>query len=88
MKMVNNAVRRAYDEYIEGTLPLGTQETVGIAENGVGLVKNEYYEETVPEDVRNVVSEYETKITDGEITVSSAIGMSADDIQAMIDSAQ
>ena len=88
MKKVDNAVRRAYDEYIEGTLPFGTQETIGVAEDGVGIVKNEYYEETVPEDVRNTVTEYEEKITSGEVEVSTAIGMSAEDIEAMISSAQ
>ena len=88
MKKVDNAVLNAFNKYQEGTLPFGTQETVGVAEDGAGLVKNEYYEQTVPEDVRNVVSEYEQKIASGEIEVSTAIGMSAEDIEAKINTVQ
>ena len=38
--------------------------------------------------MRNTVTEYEEKITSGEVEVSTAIGMSAEDIEAMISSAQ
>ena len=88
MKKVDNAVLNAYGKYVDGTLPFGTQETVGVAEGGAGLVKNEYYEQTVPEEVRTVVDEFEQKITSGEIQVPTAIGMSAEEIEATVNSAQ
>ena len=88
MKKVNNAVTSAYERYVAGELPFGTQETVGVATDGAGIVKNEYYEEMIPEEVRTIVADYEEKITNGEIEVPTAIGMEADEIDALIESAQ
>ena len=88
MKKVDNAVTSAYERYIAGELPFGTQETVGVATDGAGIVKNEYYEEMIPEEVRTIVADYEEKITNGEIEVPTAIGMEADEIDALIESAQ
>lgn len=87
MKKVDNAVTTAYDRYLDGSLPFGSQETVGVAMDGVGVVKNEYYEK-LPTEVLDAVAEYEGKITDGEVEVPTAIGMSADEIEEMIASAQ
>ncbi len=88
MKKVDNAVNAAYERYAAGELPFGTQETVGIATDGAGIVKNEYYEKMIPEEVKEVVASYEEKITNGEIVVPTAIGMAAEEIDAMIASAQ
>lgn len=88
MKKVDNAVTNAYERFTAGELPFGTQETVGVAADGAGVVKNEYYEEMLPDDVKTTVAEYEEKIANGEIEVPTAIGMEADEIDAMIESAQ
>lgn len=88
MKTVDNAVSFAYERYAAGELPFGTQETVGIATDGAGIVKNDYYEEMIPEEVKTVVGEYEEKITNGEVEVPTAIGMAAEEIDALIESAQ
>lgn len=88
MKKVDNAVTNAFDRYEKGELPFGTQETVGVKEDGVGVVKNKYYEERIPDQVKKIVTEYEGKISGGEITVPTAIGMDADQINEIINSAQ
>lgn len=87
MKKVDNAVTTAYNRYLEGTLPFGTQETVGVATDGAGVVKNAAYE-ALPQEVKDTVADFEAKITSGEVVVPTAIGMSAEEIDAVIASAQ
>lgn len=86
MKNVGTAVYQAVLRDMDGELPYGTLETLGFAEGGVGLVKDAHYEEMVPEDIRAQVEDLEAKITNGEITVSSAYEMSNDEVHALIDS--
>lgn len=88
MKKVDNAVMSAYERYVAGELPFGTQETVGVAIDGAGVVKNEYYEEQLPDEVKDMVTEYEKKITDGTVTVPTAMNMSSEEIDEVINSAQ
>ena len=87
MKKVDNAVTTAYNRYLEGTLPFGTQETVGVATDGAGVVKNAAYD-ALPQEVKDTVADFEAKITSGEVVVPTAIGMSAEEIDAIIASAQ
>lgn len=88
MKKVDNAVNTAYERYAAGELPFGTQETVGVKEDGAGVVKNKYYDDMLPDEVKSVVEEYEKKIGSGDVKVPTAIGMSAEEIDALINSAQ
>ena len=88
MKKVDNAVNSAYERYVAGELPFGTQETVGVATDGAGVVKNEYYEEQLPDEVKKTVEEYEQKIKDGAIQVPTALGMAPEEIDEVINSAQ
>ena len=88
MKKVDNAVSSAYERYAKGELPFGSQETVGVKEDGAGVVKNEFYEIQLPDDAKKTVIEYEGKISSGEIAVPTAIGMDAAQIDEVIDSAQ
>lgn len=87
MKKVDNAVTTAYNRYLEGTLPFGTQETVGVATDGAGVVKNAAYD-ALPQEVKDTVADFEAKIASGEVVVPTAIGMSAEEIDAIIASAQ
>lgn len=88
MKKVDNAVLSAYERYAAGELPFGTQETVGVAIDGAGVVKNEYYEAQLPDEVKDMVAEYEQKIKDGTVTVPTALKMSSEEIDEVINSAQ
>jgi basic membrane protein A len=58
--------------HLEGKLTYGQAEYLGIAEGGVGLAKNEYYEKYTPADVKAKVEEAEKKILAGEIKVDTA----------------
>jgi basic membrane protein A len=72
LKNVDNSIVRALQMHIDGTLPYGQVENLGIAEGGVGLARNEYYENNTPESVKQLVDEAEAKVTSGEIVVETA----------------
>ncbi len=72
MKNVDNSLYRALKMHIEGTLPYGKAEYLGIKEGGVGLAKNDYYNEVTPEEVKAKVDEAEKALLEGRITVETA----------------
>jgi basic membrane protein A len=72
MKNVDNSLFRAISLHLEGNLPYGQIEALGIAEGGVGLARNKFYEEMTPAEVKTLVDEAEQKILAGEITVETA----------------
>jgi basic membrane protein A len=72
MKNVDNSLFRAIDLHQKGELNYGATEALGIAEGGVGLARNKYYEQSTPEEVKQLVDQAEQEILSGEITVVSA----------------
>ena len=77
----------AIGDYIDGSLAFGQHFKVNLADGGIGLADNSYYQAAVPEDIRVQIDEISGKIVSGEITVGTAIGMDADTYQALKDSA-
>ena len=74
MKNVDTSIYRGIKMHLEGTLPYGEAETLGIAQGGVGVADNENYTKVVPEEFRAKVKEIEGLIMDGTIKVDTAIG--------------
>lgn len=72
MKNVDNSLYRALKMHLEGTLPYGEVEALGVAEGGVGLAYNKFYDEMTPQDVKDRVSQAEKDLLEGKITVVSA----------------
>lgn len=72
MKNVDASLRRALALYVEGELPFGQAETLGVREGGVGLARNRCYEEATPEEVKIAVNQAEEDIGDGRTTVETA----------------
>ena len=56
---------------MEGNLPFGTVESLGIKEGGVGLAKNDIYMEVVPEKFKEKIEEIEKMVVSGEIVVDT-----------------
>lgn len=69
MKNCDQVVLRAIGQYLDGTLALGTLETLGYAENAVGLAENDYYKANLTEDQLAKVKEYQDKLLNGEVTL-------------------
>lgn len=86
LKNVDNSLYRAMELYIDDELPVGETETLGLEEGGVGLAQNDYYEELVPEDVREEIEELEEKISSGELEVDSVYGKSTEELNEIKDS--
>ena len=74
-KTIDQTILRAVKEAKEGTLAYGTHEQFGVKEDGVGIVKNEFYQAAVTEDVYKTVEAAEAALKAGEVTVSTAFKM-------------
>lgn len=74
MKNVDLSILRAIELHLNGSLPYGEAEVLGIAEGGVGVAANENFEDLVPEEFKAQLQEIEEAIASGEIQVDTAIG--------------
>lgn len=83
LKNVGASIERAVDLFVKGELKIGEAETLGLAENGVGLADNEYYQSLVPQEVRDEVKAIEEKIISGEIQVGTGYGKSTEEINQL-----
>ena len=86
LKNIDKTLVRAYGLYVDGKLPLGKEESLGLPDEAVGLSDNEYYQKLVPDDVMKAIDDAKTKIASGEITVTSAYGLSTDKVTEIINS--
>ena len=62
MKNVDNSLYRAIKLYLEGSLPFGHSERLGIREGGVGLARNKIYNESTPADIKAKVDAVEMEL--------------------------
>lgn len=85
LKNVDYSLYRAISLHREGKLAVGTNETLGIVEGGVGLADNKYFQANVTEEIRNEIKALEEKVTNGEIEVISAYGKTTEEITAIRD---
>ena len=83
MKNVGDAIFRAVQLDQEGKLPLGSSESLGIAEGGVGLAKNDVYNNTLTDDEKAAIDAIEEKVISGDIKVSTAIGMTTEELDSL-----
>ncbi|NMA61350.1 MAG: BMP family ABC transporter substrate-binding protein [Firmicutes bacterium] len=86
LKRIDNSLVRALKMHIEGTLPYGEAEALGLAEEAVGLADNAYYQKLISPEFRAELEKLAEKIQKGEIQVSSALGMPAQELNALRDS--
>ena len=87
LKEVGNSLVRMAQMEMEGTVPYGSFESLGIKEGGVGIAVNEYYEKNVPEEIRTQVSQVQQQLTEGNVEITSALGQDQTKVQQIIDSA-
>ncbi|HHZ11900.1 MAG TPA: BMP family ABC transporter substrate-binding protein [Acholeplasmataceae bacterium] len=90
LKRVDLALYEAILKFHNNTLAFGSVDEMGIGriiegQNVIGLAKNEYYEEIIPESIRNLITSAEEKILSGEIVVKSAYGMSLSEFNEIED---
>jgi basic membrane protein A len=90
LKNVDQSVYRAVELYLNDELPLGTTEALGLKEGAVGLANNQYFDKFLEEnpDIAERLDELEQMILEGEISVSSAFGMTNEELNAIRDAAK
>ncbi len=70
-KNVDNSLYRAIKMHLDGTLPYGTAEGLGVAEGGVSLSRNSYYDAATPADVKAKIDQAEKDLLSGKIKVDT-----------------
>jgi basic membrane protein A len=70
-KNVDMSLYRAVDLYLNGELPVGQAETIGIAEGGVGLSENDIYYDSTPENVLDLIDAATAAVENGDITINT-----------------
>lgn len=88
IKNVGDSLADAVKKSIDGTLPYGTYEILGLADGVVGLADNDIYESEVPEDIRAAVEKAKEDLLAGNVTVDTAYGMDEATLSGIINSAQ
>jgi basic membrane protein A len=71
MKNVDNSLYRAMKMYIEGTLPFGTAEALGVAEGGVGLAENQWFDAVATPEIKAALETAKADLLAGKITVDT-----------------
>lgn len=82
LKRVDISLVHAYELYKEGNVPYGTCEHVGLDKDCVGIIDNDIYRSYVSDEAAKEIEQAKQDIIDGKITVSSAYGMSTDELNA------
>jgi basic membrane protein A len=70
-KNVDNSLYRAMKMYIEGTLPFGTMEALGVAEGGVGLAENQWFDAVATPEIKAALETAKADLLAGKITVDT-----------------
>ena len=85
VKEVGTAIYNVIGQYLEeGTLPDGEYEIVGLADGAVGIVEGAALDGVLSDEGKAKLEEAKAGISDGSITVESAIGREQDEIKAFI----
>lgn len=86
VKRIDEALLHAVTLHQAGTLPYGRHEVLGVKEGAVGLAKNKYYTTLLSAADRARLDKVEKDLAAGKIKVSTAFGMTSEQINAMRDS--
>ena len=86
LKRLDNALLKICTDYANdaASVPFGSVATYGLPENAVGIVFNENLAASIGEENVAKVEELLGKIQSGEVTVSKASALTADEINAIV----
>ncbi|MDD2970725.1 MAG: BMP family ABC transporter substrate-binding protein [Lachnospiraceae bacterium] len=82
LKRVDISLLNAYELYKSGKMPYGTCEYLGLDKDCVGIVENDYYNANISKEQSDKIEQAKQDIIAGKIKVSSAYGMSSEDLDA------
>ena len=90
LKRVDLSLKQAILAFHENNLQFGSVNSLGVAsyidgEQVIGLAKNNYYKQIIPQAIRDLIDEVEEKIISGEIVVRSSYTTSRSEFNAIED---
>ncbi len=88
IKNVGQSIYMVLEDMINGKYVWQPQIWFGMPEKCCGIAENENYQKLVSEDIRAEMDAIEEKLISGEISVKSAYGMSAEEINDLVESAK
>lgn len=86
LKKVDVTLVRAFDLFLEGKLPVGTVESIGLKEDAVGLVETGNMATLASDELKARIATAKAGIIDSTIKVSSGFALSPDQLNALRDS--
>jgi len=86
LKKVDVTLLRAFDLFVEGKLPVGSVESIGLKEDAVGLVETGNMATLASEELKDRISAAKAGIIDGSIKVSSGFALAPEELNALRDS--
>ena len=87
LKNVGDSFVAFFDQVEAGEDVWGKVNSLGLTDNAVGYVDNEFFQENVPQEVRDAMAEAAEKIAAGEIDVKSYYDFADEsEYQALLDS--
>ncbi len=86
LKRLDNALFKICSDYVKdsSSVPFGSTATFGLEDDAVGIVFNENLTKSIGEENVAKVEEILAKIQSGEIVVSAAADLTADEIKAIV----
>ena len=88
IKGVGDSIYNAVEKAVDGTLPYGEYQILGIEDGVVGLADNDIYQSVVSDDAKKAVEDAKEKLLSGEVKVDSAYGMDEATLKGIINGAQ
>jgi basic membrane protein A len=86
LKKFDSLIAVLLDRYIEGTLNFGELGRFGLKEGAVGIARNQYYLNSIPQNIQIEIDELEEKVSLGTIRVRSAFEMTHTEIDELFKS--
>lgn len=80
LKNIDQVLLLSVKRHIEGTLPYGKEEALGMEDNAVGIASNEIFDKTATPEMKEKLKEVQGKIQTGDIKVNSAFTMTEEEI--------
>jgi len=86
LKNFDMMIASLLDSYINGSLEFGQSGRLGLEEGAVGIARNQYYLDNVPQAVRDEIDGLQAKISSGEIHERTAYEMTQNEINELYNS--
>ena len=72
------------EKYADGTLEFGTHTRYGLADHGMFIVENEYFDAIVDDAIKAKLKEANEAVSSGEVKVSTVIGATDEEYAAIL----